>query len=184
MGITKEGALVVGDRVKAGKSQIRFHVRDGVAAKGDLTDQLGRCVFACLRVCVQREGAWRAILMLRCPYAYHSHPTLPYPPSYLIERKFSGRYSKPPLCAILFSCQGRGTNLYGPDDPYDTTTFASAVPVPTSGWFGNGEIGPLGAVLPGGGREKVKTHMHGFTSVFAMIYDTSGDAEGAEAKGG
>ena len=58
------------------------------------------------------------------------------------------------------------------------------MPVPTAGWFGNGEIGPLGAVLPGGGREKVKTHLHGFTSVFAMIYDTSGDAEEAEAKGG
>jgi small ligand-binding sensory domain FIST len=182
MGITKEGALVVGDRVKAGKSQIRFHVRDGVAAKGDLTDQLGRCVHACLRA-KGRAGA--AKLMLRCPML--TTPTLPCPnpPSYLIERKFSGRYSKPPLCAILFSCQGRGTNLYGPDDPStDSTTFASAVPVPTAGWFGNGEIGPLGAVLPGGGRDKVKTHMHGFTSVFAMIYDTSGDAEEAEAKGG
>ena len=51
MGITKDGALVVGDRVKAGKSQIRFHVRDGVAAKGDLTDQLGRCVHACVFAC-------------------------------------------------------------------------------------------------------------------------------------
>ena len=40
MGITKEGALVVGDRVEAGKSRIRFHVRDGVAASQDLKDQV------------------------------------------------------------------------------------------------------------------------------------------------
>ena len=91
----------------------------------------------------------------------------------------SGRYSKPPLCAVMFSCQGRGSNLFGEADPdHDSSTFASAVPVPTAGWFGNGEIGPLGAVLPQRGQAEVKTYMHGYTSVFAMIYDTSDDPDG------
>ena len=57
-----------------------------------------------------------------------------------------GRPQPPPLGTLIFSCNGRGINLYG-EPNYDSTTLASFVPVPTSGMFCNGV--PLGWVVGG-----------------------------------
>jgi small ligand-binding sensory domain FIST len=61
--------------------------------------------------------------------------------------------------ALLFSCLGRGKNLYGRPD-HDTDLFRDKVgDVPLGGFFANGEIGAVHGV----------THLHGFTSSFALF---------------
>ena len=47
------------------------------------------------------------------------------------------RAQAPPLGLLIFSCNGRGRNLYG-EPNYDSATLASFVPVPASGMFCNG----------------------------------------------
>ena len=67
----------------------------------------------------------------------------------------------PPRGALLFSCLGRGENLYGKPD-HDSLAFASKfVDVPLGGFFCNGEIGPVGGT----------TYLHGFTSCFGIFRD-------------
>ena len=64
-----------------------------------------------------------------------------------------------PAGALLFSCLGRGRNLYGRPD-HDTDVFREKVgEVPLGGFFANGEIGSVGGT----------THLHGFTSSFALF---------------
>ena len=64
-----------------------------------------------------------------------------------------------PAGALLFSCLGRGENLYGEPD-HDTKAFARRFgSVPVGGFFCGGEIGPVAG----------QTHLHGYTSVFAMF---------------
>ena len=64
-----------------------------------------------------------------------------------------------PLGALLFSCMGRGQHLYGRAD-HDTELFREKIgDVPLGGFFANGEIGPV----------RDQTHLHGFTSAFAVF---------------
>ena len=61
--------------------------------------------------------------------------------------------------ALLFSCLGRGKNLFGKPD-HDTGLFLDAIgPTPLGGFFCNGEIGPVGST----------TYLHGFTSSFGIF---------------
>jgi small ligand-binding sensory domain FIST len=61
--------------------------------------------------------------------------------------------------ALLFSCLGRGTGLYGRPD-HDTHAFQSRLgDVPLAGFFANGEIGPIGGA----------TYVHGYTSSFGVF---------------
>lgn len=61
--------------------------------------------------------------------------------------------------ALMFSCVGRGERLYGAPN-HDSNVFAQRVgPASLSGFFSNGEIGPVGA----------KTYLHGYTSVFGVF---------------
>ena len=63
-----------------------------------------------------------------------------------------------PKGALLFSCTGRGEQLY--DEPnFDSDLFEKYLgPLPIGGFFCNGEIGPVGGT----------TFLHGFTSVFGI----------------
>ncbi len=76
--------------------------------------------------------------------------------------------------ALLFSCLGRGEYLYG-HGSHDTRQFQEKLgQIPVSGFFCNGEIGPVGGT----------TYLHGYTSCFALfrpLYVTSpsGRAPGA-----
>jgi len=64
-----------------------------------------------------------------------------------------------PRGALLFSCLGRGQNLYGRPD-HDTDLFKEKLgDVPLGGFFANGEIGSV----------RGATHLHGFTSSFALF---------------
>ena len=60
--------------------------------------------------------------------------------------------------ALLFSCLGRGENLYGRPD-HDTDMFKDKLGVPLGGFFCNGEIGPVGG----------STFLHGYTSSFGIF---------------
>ncbi|MBI3548663.1 MAG: FIST C-terminal domain-containing protein [Elusimicrobia bacterium] len=70
--------------------------------------------------------------------------------------------SKPltqPRGALLFSCLGRGEHLYGVAN-HDTDAFLKSVgQLPISGFFSNGEIGPVGGA----------TYLHGYTSCFGIL---------------
>jgi small ligand-binding sensory domain FIST len=61
--------------------------------------------------------------------------------------------------ALMFSCVGRGAGLYGRPD-HDTLAFQRHLgDVPLGGFFGNGEIGPIGPA----------TYVHGYTSAFGVF---------------
>jgi small ligand-binding sensory domain FIST len=64
-----------------------------------------------------------------------------------------------PSGALLFSGLGRGERLFGRVD-HDTDLFQSVVgSMPVTGFFCNGEIGPVGG----------STFLHGYTSSFALF---------------
>lgn len=71
------------------------------------------------------------------------------------------RHGEPtPAGALMFSCLGRGTHLYGVPN-HDADIFARQVgPVPLGGFFCNGELGPV----------RGRTHLHGYTSCFGLFH--------------
>lgn len=61
--------------------------------------------------------------------------------------------------ALLFSCLGRGIHLYGKPN-HDTDMFKNKIgEIPLTGFFCNGEIGPVGET----------TFLHGYTSSFGIF---------------
>ena len=77
----------------------------------------------------------------------------------MMERYISENGSSPVAGALLFQCLGRGEHLFGRPN-HDTDLFQEKVSnVPLTGFFCNGEIGPVGGT----------TFLHGFTSSFAMF---------------
>ena len=61
--------------------------------------------------------------------------------------------------ALLFSCLGRGENLYGQHN-HDSDMFKTKMGnIPLGGFFCNGEIGPVGQT----------TFLHGYTSSFGIF---------------
>jgi small ligand-binding sensory domain FIST len=69
------------------------------------------------------------------------------------------RIGKPPAGGLLFSCNGRGTNLF--DQPnHDIRVAHEKMPrAPIAGFFAAGEIGPVGG----------KNFIHGHTASFALF---------------
>jgi small ligand-binding sensory domain FIST len=67
--------------------------------------------------------------------------------------------SSTPLGALLFTCLGRGQNLFG-SPHHDVGALHQVMgAVPTAGCFCNGEIGPVGST----------SHVHGFTCVIGLF---------------
>lgn len=67
--------------------------------------------------------------------------------------------SSSPVGALLFSCLGRGKELYGKPN-FDSELFRKYLSqIPVGGFFCNGEIGPVGN----------QTFLHGYTSSFAIF---------------
>lgn len=63
------------------------------------------------------------------------------------------------LGALLCSCNGRGRGLFGEPD-HDAAALTEVFgPVPTAGFFCNGEIGPVGG----------ENYLHGFTASIAVL---------------
>ncbi len=64
-----------------------------------------------------------------------------------------------PAGALLFSCMGRGQDLYGSPN-HDTSLFHDQMgTVPMGGFFSNGEIGPV----------RGQTFLHSYTSAFGLF---------------
>lgn len=69
-----------------------------------------------------------------------------------------------PQGSLLFSCLGRGMNLYGKPD-HDTDAFRRHLgDIPLGGFFCNGEIGPVQGT----------TFLHGYTSSFGIFRKRKG----------
>ena len=77
----------------------------------------------------------------------------------LLERFAAEPRSAAARGALLFSCLGRGSFLYGKPD-HDTDLFRAHLgDLPLGGFFCNGEIGPVAGT----------THLHGYTSSFGLF---------------
>jgi len=77
----------------------------------------------------------------------------------LLERARKELGARQPVGALLCSCNGRGAGLFGTPD-HDARTLADFLgPIPTAGFFCNGEIGPVGA----------QNFLHGFTASIALV---------------
>ncbi len=64
-----------------------------------------------------------------------------------------------PVAALLCTCNGRGVGLFGTPN-HDAAAMAEQMgPIPVSGFFCNGEIGPVGP----------QNFLHGFTASIALI---------------
>ena len=75
-----------------------------------------------------------------------------------------GRYHEKPAGSLLFSCLGRGMNLYGRPDHDTDLTRRHLGDVPLGGFFCNGEIGPVQGT----------TFLHGYTSAFGLFRPRTG----------
>ncbi|HEY1275956.1 MAG TPA: FIST N-terminal domain-containing protein [Thermoleophilaceae bacterium] len=79
----------------------------------------------------------------------------------LVETLGSGleRLPAPPAGALLFTCNGRGSDMFGIPD-HDAQAVADALSgAPTGGFFCAGEIGPVGD----------RSFVHGFTATLAVF---------------
>jgi small ligand-binding sensory domain FIST len=64
-----------------------------------------------------------------------------------------------PAGALLFSCNGRGTRMFGDADHDASAIDAELAGIPTAGLFCNGEIGPVGG----------RSFLHGFTATMVLF---------------
>ncbi len=78
----------------------------------------------------------------------------------LLEREQAGRDGATPRGALIFSCNGRGTSLFSCENHDVTAVRRTTGEIPVSGFFAQGEIGPVGA----------NNHLHGFTACVALFY--------------
>jgi small ligand-binding sensory domain FIST len=69
-----------------------------------------------------------------------------------------------PRGGLIFSCNGRGTRLFENPDHDITAVRDSLGDIPVSGFFAQGEMGPVGS----------RNHLHGFTTCLALF--SSSDA--------
>ena len=75
-----------------------------------------------------------------------------------MQATLEGKSSNTPFGSLIFTCNGRGKGLYG-EPHWDSRAVASFVPVPSIGFFCNGEIGQVGKA----------TYLHGFTCVAGIL---------------
>lgn len=74
----------------------------------------------------------------------------------------------PPDGVLLFTCNGRGSHLFGVPD-HDAKVLADAWHAPLAGLSCSGEIGPVGG----------RAFLHGFTASLALFYDDQANRAGA-----
>ena len=78
---------------------------------------------------------------------------------HLLKEQAQPFKNSPPAGGLLFSCLGRGKDLYG-EPHYDIRTVQAAMgPCPIVGFFCNGEVGPIGG----------HNFIHGFTSSLGLF---------------
>jgi small ligand-binding sensory domain FIST len=72
-----------------------------------------------------------------------------------------GAHDRRPAAALVFSCNGRGTRLFGVPDHDARVIRGEAGPIPLAGLFAQGELGPVGG----------RNFVHGFTASVALFED-------------
>ena len=73
--------------------------------------------------------------------------------------KINGLQGCEPFASLVFSCNGRGQRFFGVPD-HDAATLAEIFgPVPSAGFFCNGEVGPIGRA----------SYLHGYTASIALF---------------
>lgn len=78
------------------------------------------------------------------------------------------RLRRRPAGALLFTCNGRGTNMFGEPD-HDSRVVSSMLAKPAlAGFFCGGEIGPVGG----------RSFLHGFTATMAVFLAEESAAAG------
>jgi small ligand-binding sensory domain FIST len=79
----------------------------------------------------------------------------------LLDREAESRDGASPRGGLIFSCNGRGSRLFSCED-HDIRALRQTVgEIPVSGFFAQGEIGPVGP----------NNHLHGFTACVALFYE-------------
>jgi small ligand-binding sensory domain FIST len=79
----------------------------------------------------------------------------------LLEERLGQTGGRDPVGALLFTCNGRGSNLFGVPD-HDVGVLRDCVPeLPVAGMFCGGEIGPIGG----------KNFLHGYTASVALFLE-------------
>lgn len=71
------------------------------------------------------------------------------------------KHASVPEAALLFSCNGRGTNLFPAPDHDARTIRELAGAIPLAGFFAQGEFGPIGR----------RNHVHGYTASIVLWGD-------------
>jgi small ligand-binding sensory domain FIST len=77
-----------------------------------------------------------------------------------------GRVSSAPAGALLFACNGRGSNMFDVPD-HDAAVVSKELGTPLAGFFANGELGPVSG----------KNFWHSFTASLALFVDSRGPAD-------
>lgn len=136
------GVEMKGDKVEYGQGDFLVRNIVGVDSRtGALAIGAELAQFQAVQFMLRDKKTAEADLAKRLARYREQHP----------ERQPSG--------ALLFSCTGRGRRLFGHED-HDTGLFEGSFgAVPLSGFFCNGEIGPVGGT----------TFLHGYTSAFALF---------------
>jgi small ligand-binding sensory domain FIST len=76
-----------------------------------------------------------------------------------LARQTEALGGRPPVGALLFTCNGRGRHMF-PVEDHDAAALADSLgEVPVSGFFCAGEIGPVGG----------RNFLHGFTATMALF---------------
>jgi small ligand-binding sensory domain FIST len=79
--------------------------------------------------------------------------------AHLLHARDQTSRSAPPLGALLFTCNGRGTRLFDQPD-HDVSLIHEVLgPIPVAGFFAMGEIGPVGG----------QNFVHGFTASIILF---------------
>ena len=84
----------------------------------------------------------------------------------LLQRYNAESVEAPPTAALLFSCMGRGQQLYGVEDHDVAALRAHVGEIPVGGFFCGGEIGPVHG----------RTYLHGYTSSIGIVRPRQGHA--------
>ncbi|MGZ4139841.1 MAG: FIST signal transduction protein [Actinomycetota bacterium] len=67
-----------------------------------------------------------------------------------------------PSGALLFTCNGRGSNMFSEPD-HDAAMVTKMLGTPLAGFFANGELGPIGS----------RNFWHSFTASIALFFDSA-----------
>jgi small ligand-binding sensory domain FIST len=77
-------------------------------------------------------------------------------------RELLGRVDRLPEGVLLFTCNGRGSNMFVEPD-HDAALISKMLGAPLAGFFANGELGPIGS----------KNFWHSFTASMALFVDSA-----------